>query len=31
MLLNSGQVLTERAKIAPLAEAVVDTASGFSA
>jgi acyl-CoA synthetase (AMP-forming)/AMP-acid ligase II len=28
MLLNSGQVLTERAKIAPLAEAVVDTATG---
>jgi len=28
MLLNSGQVLTERAKIAPRAEAVVDVASG---
>src|SRR5512139_721146 len=28
MLLNSGQVLTERAKIAPNVEAIVDTASG---
>ncbi len=28
MLLNAGQVLTERAKIAPHVEAVVDTASG---
>jgi acyl-CoA synthetase (AMP-forming)/AMP-acid ligase II len=28
MLLNSGQVLTERAKIGPRAEALVDTASG---
>ncbi len=28
MLLNSGQVLTERAKIGPRAEAIVDTASG---
>ena len=28
MLLNSGQVLTERAKIAPRVEAIVDTASG---
>ncbi len=28
MLLNSGQVLTERAKIGPRAEAVVDVASG---
>jgi acyl-CoA synthetase (AMP-forming)/AMP-acid ligase II len=29
MLLNSGQVLTERAKIAPNVEAIVDTASGL--
>ena len=29
MLLNAGQVLTERAKIAPHVEAVVDTASGL--
>lgn len=29
MLLNSGQVLTERAKIAPDVEAIVDTASGL--
>jgi acyl-CoA synthetase (AMP-forming)/AMP-acid ligase II len=28
MLLNSGQVLTERAKIGPRAEAIVDAASG---
>jgi acyl-CoA synthetase (AMP-forming)/AMP-acid ligase II len=28
MLLNSGQVLTERAKIGPRVEAIVDTASG---
>ncbi len=28
MLLNAGQVLTERAKIAPRVEAIVDTASG---
>ena len=28
MLLNSGQVLTERAKIGPRVEAIVDAASG---
>ena len=28
MLLNSGQVLSERAKIGPRVEAIVDTASG---